>query len=141
MFWGGLRDTLCRCVLTLKGEYDSKVKNSGWGWFSGQNETPSGQNETYLGNFCGEAYGVLFLNSVVNKAAAFKCPLAGVYYPTALKLLVWGQLARSPTRSPRQWSTLRASIVRKYEGSTLFVSFFAKQQCFFTSPKSCAARH
>ena len=111
MFWGGLRDTLCRCVLTLKGEYDSKVKNSGWGWFSGQ-------NETHLGIFCGEAYGVLFLNSVVNKATAFTCPLAGVYYPTALKLLVWGQLARSPTRSPRQWSTLRASIVRKYEGST-----------------------
>ena len=35
-------------VLIPEGVCDCWVKNRGWGWYSGQNETPSGQNETIL---------------------------------------------------------------------------------------------
>ena len=33
------------------GLCDGRVKNRGWGWYSGQNETPSGQNEIPSGQF------------------------------------------------------------------------------------------
>ena len=32
---------LCKYI-SLKGVCDDRVKNRGWGWYSGQNETPSG---------------------------------------------------------------------------------------------------
>ena len=38
------------CVHVSKGVCDGGVKNRGRGWYSGQNETPSGHNETHLGN-------------------------------------------------------------------------------------------
>ena len=49
MFWGGLGGVLCTDT-SPKGVYDGWVNNRGWGWYSGQNETPSGQMETHLGN-------------------------------------------------------------------------------------------
>ena len=36
--------------ISPKGFSDGWVKNRGCWWFSGQNQTPSGQNETHLGN-------------------------------------------------------------------------------------------
>ena len=43
--WG----VLCTYI-SPKGVCDGCVKNRGWGWYSGQNETPYGQTETHLGN-------------------------------------------------------------------------------------------
>ena len=39
MFLGGVGGGLC-----------VHITDKGWGWYSGQNETPSVQNETHLGN-------------------------------------------------------------------------------------------
>ena len=43
---GGVLST----YISPKGVCDGWVKNRGWWWYSGRNETPSGQNETHLGN-------------------------------------------------------------------------------------------
>ena len=48
VFWGGVGGVLCMYI-SQKWVCDSWVKNRGWGWYSGQNETPSGQNKTHLG--------------------------------------------------------------------------------------------
>ena len=45
--WGGV---LCTYI-SPKGVCDGGVKNRGWGWKSGQKETPSGQKETPSGQF------------------------------------------------------------------------------------------
>ena len=47
--WGGVGGVLCTYI-SQKGVCDCSVKNRGWWWYSGQNETPSGQNEIHLGN-------------------------------------------------------------------------------------------
>ena len=44
--WSGV----CFCTsISQKGACDGGVKNKGWGWYSRQNETTTGQIETYLG--------------------------------------------------------------------------------------------
>ena len=45
--WGGV---LCTYI-SPKGVCDGGVKNRGWGWKSGQKETPSGQKVTPSGQF------------------------------------------------------------------------------------------
>ena len=45
--WGGVVCT----YMSPKGVCDGGVKNGGWGWKSGQKETPSGQKETPSGQF------------------------------------------------------------------------------------------
>ena len=45
--WGGV---LC-LYISPKGVCDGKVKDRGWGWNSGQKETPSSQKETPSGQF------------------------------------------------------------------------------------------
>ena len=45
--FGWVEGVLCMYI-SLKGICKGRVKNRGWGWYSGQNETPSGQNETHL---------------------------------------------------------------------------------------------
>ena len=49
VFWGGVGGVLCMYI-SPKGICDCWVKNRGWGWYSGQNETQSGQSEIHLGN-------------------------------------------------------------------------------------------
>ena len=46
--WGG--GGLCTYI-SPKGVCEGKVKNRGWGWNSGQKETPSSQKETPSGRF------------------------------------------------------------------------------------------
>ena len=46
---GGVGGVLCMYI-SPKGTGYGSVKNRGWGWYSRQNETPSGHNETHLGN-------------------------------------------------------------------------------------------
>ena len=47
--WGGVGGFLCMYI-SLKGLCDCRVKNRDWGWYFGQNEIPSGPNETHLGD-------------------------------------------------------------------------------------------
>ena len=49
-FGMGFGGVLCTYI-SLKRVCDGRAKNRGWGWYSGQNETPSGQNERAYGQF------------------------------------------------------------------------------------------
>ena len=49
VFWGAIEGVLCTYI-SPKGVLHGWVKNRGWWWYSGQSKTPSGQNETHLGN-------------------------------------------------------------------------------------------
>ena len=50
MFWGGVGGVLGTYTSPIE-VCDGGVKNRGWGWYSGQNETPYGQNDTPSGQF------------------------------------------------------------------------------------------
>ena len=49
VFWGWLGGVLCKYIFQ-NWVCDGWVENRGWWWYSGQIETPFGQNETHLGN-------------------------------------------------------------------------------------------